>query len=776
LPNGQQYTFTYGPWNNLVQAVSADGSVDTYHYGATTGTLLAFPDDDFAPPYTAPSTPGGLLRLESQTAYPQGLSGPGYTTKIDHFQSSNLIRVTHPDGSVTETQFFGDATEYNHPGQTTSGRVLKEERCSGPCNGSNLVEGTYYADPSGATYLTWDSASLVSGKGPIPGWNFLDVRPTKIRHKKCDYGGCLTWWTTFTYDAASGIPTDNNAAARNRTLGNVTKEAISGDCGGAPCGTPIVQTVKSFVASPAGANLINREASVQVLDGSGGFGTRTDYAYDEYALAASGAAHLNASYVVGGARANPTTTMHYTSPTASVQTHTHYFDNGAVYQTIDAKGVVASTVSAFDFGDCSGSHLTRAMTTKNALGQAATAVADCYSGNTLSTRDANGDLSCMQYDLLGRLVETAAPGDTLTAPPACAGAGNPGVCYVRDPQCPTAGSSIGNGGAGPTTWTSYFPFGVGGVTYNQARTVTATRDGTSNGLLHTTFVDGEDRPIQTCSEVDPTTNGGSGATCTITKYDNMGRVSESYVPFYVSGIPTSVANGGLQYTQKTYDSLGRVTSTQLMKSGVGVLPPTKTQYTVHVPDSGQFPNGGFGIFVTDANGWWVEDDRDVVGRVFYHWTQTGPQSGGFVKDTMQYDAASRLTAIIDPSGNVTSYSYDGLGRKTKAVDPDLGTRTYLYDNNGNLTQQTDARGAVIHLSYDPLNRLTLRDLPYLKNGATWVNGTPGEEDEITYYDSLASLPATCYSCDDHCASTTDTCAAATLSCTHTGTACASPNQ
>jgi hypothetical protein len=92
-----------------------------------------------------------------------------------------------------------------------------------------------------------------------------------------------------------------------------------------------------------------------------------------------------------------------------------------------------------------------------------------------------------------------------------------------------------------------------------------------------------------------------------------------------------------------------------------------------------------------------------------------------------------------------------------------------------MTRQTDARGAIINLSYDALNRLTTKDLPYLKNGTTWTNGA-GEEDEVDYYDDAANLPATCYSCDDHCSTTTDSCDVNTLTCKHTGTTCTTPNE
>jgi YD repeat-containing protein len=419
-------------------------------------------------------------------------------------------------------------------------------------------------------------------------------------------------------------------------------------------------------------------------------------------------------------------------------------------------------------------------TTTNALNQSVSTLHDAFTGAVLSVTGVNGEVSCTQYDGLGRVVESAAPGDSLSTQTQCTASSAPTTCYLRDPACPVvASTTVGAGGAGPTAWTAYYPFGLGGVTYNQARTVSAIRDGTSNGHVQVQLVDGLARSIERCSEADPATSSSNAAICSTTTYDNMGRAYQSYVPFYALAMPTAAAAApsGDQYTETHYDVLGRVTSTQLMKSGVGQLPPVTTAYTGYAAQSG-VPSRTV-VSTTDANGSNSLTVVDFLGRTIFFDAQDAncPSTGGYCQTAFGYDAAGRLLTVTDPLGNQTTLTYDNLGRKTKTVDPDRGTWTFLYNDNGEPTQQTDARGAVTHLVYaDPLNRLTRRDLPYHKNGTTWVGGTSGEEDEITYYDSAASLPATCYSCDDHCSTTTDTCDTATLACTHTGTACTWPDQ
>jgi YD repeat-containing protein len=492
-------------------------------------------------------------------------------------------------------------------------------------------------------------------------------------------------------------------------------------------------------------------------------------------------------YIVSAKRGNPTTVTGYATvggtlaaPVASspVASTAYYFDNGSVQKTqrpLDlAAGRFTTQITAFNFGPCAANR-TNTTTAQDALGHASSTVTDCYTEHVLSTIDPNTARTCFQYDGIGRLVETALPGDLLTALPLQAsGVAGSSSAYVRDTSSciTTSGSAVGGGGGGPTTWTTYYPYGLNNVSYNQARTVTATRDGTSNGHVQVQFVDGRVRGIQHCSEVDPNTNGGSAAVCSSTVYDHMGRVQASYVPFYASALPTAVVAtpAADQYTLTQYDGLGRVTSAQLMVAGVGVLPATRSSYS---SAGGLFVNT-----VYDANNCQSQSKNDVLGRAVEHDVQnnTCGSTPTWLATTLQYDAVGRLGTVIDPLGNVSGIVYDGLSRKTQVSDPDRGIWHFVYDNNNNLIQQTDARGAVINLHYDPLNRVTLRDLPYHKNGTSWVGGTPGEEDEVTYYDSVANQPATCYSCDDHCSTTTDNCDTATLVCTHTGTACTWPDQ
>jgi YD repeat-containing protein len=823
IPDGRSYTFQYGPWGNIMQVSEPTGHVIKYAYGNASNSTYAANSIPVAPhkDFTRAQhrNTGSEISLQgygivSTTSYPQGLSGAGYPTTtsfikknvnpsvctqfdwagalagqaLDNAFSSTpcCIQVwrqdTQPDGTIERTGSCaigesGTAGTFN----TTVFNALPAG--SETVSGAGVVlKGNYYVNATGGWYYQYDAdpsfnhivESVQSGFAlDYP----LDMRTIRVDSVKDG----LAWYTTSAY--GDTIVPPGGTMVRN-TL-NLTGTAVYSNS------ALRRRTTSSYLHYP-GSNILKLQTSTSVANGAATVASRTDTHYDEVALTVTGQPNLNTTMgngsgcPVGHCRGNPTTVIGYLTPgTAAgpISSKVYYFDNGVAQKTQNpldaAAGRVSTQMSAYNFGACASNPLITT-TVVNVLSQPITTVSDCYSGATVSEVDLNNNRACMQIDGLGREVETAAPGDTLSAQPICSASSTaPASCFVRDTaHCTTAGTTIGNGGAGPTTWTTYYPFGIGGVTYNQARTKKAVRDGTSDGRVLLTFVDGLVRPIETCSEADPAVSSNNHAVCSNTVYDNMGRVVDAYFGYFVAAMPTiaAAAPSTDQYTETHYDGLGRVLTSQRLRAGVGVLPATTTKYTVHPADATNFPEPAFGTYVVDANGYWVESDKDVLGREILQWVETSTASNGFVKTLFSYDAADRRTSIVDPLGNVTSIIYDGLGRETQVADPDRGTWHFAYNDNGKMIQQTDARGAVTYVHYDVLNRQTLRDLPYHKNGTTWVAGTPGEEDEITYYDSVVNLPSSCYSCDDHCSTTTDSCNAATLSCTHTGTACAWPDQ
>ncbi|NWF65696.1 MAG: RHS repeat protein, partial [Chloroflexi bacterium] len=180
----------------------------------------------------------------------------------------------------------------------------------------------------------------------------------------------------------------------------------------------------------------------------------------------------------------------------------------------------------------------------------------------------------------------------------------------------------------------------------------------------------------------------------IRKYDGMGRNYQSSA----GGILTDLAYNAYgqvisqstphasgetaYYTTTTHDALGR-------------------PLTVTAPDntSTTYSYDGLTTTVTDANGHSTTTDMDVWGRT----TVVTPPSGPAVMFT--YDPLGNLLTA-ERGGATMTLTYDNAGRKLTMDDPDMGDWSYTYDALGDLLTQTDARGCVLTMTYDSLNRLT----------------------------------------------------------------------
>ena len=149
-------------------------------------------------------------------------------------------------------------------------------------------------------------------------------------------------------------------------------------------------------------------------------------------------------------------------------------------------------------------------------------------------------------------------------------------------------------------------------------------------------------------------------------------------------------------------------------------------------------NGEFYATVTDPNGNRTVNVTDVLDhkvRVLQEsknpirCTDTSIIAGNWCTTSMTYDAAGRLKTVTDAASpaNMTTITYDSIGRRTHLTDPDMGSWDYDYDDNGNLTFQKDANGKVTNMFYDPLNRITRKDL--FPTGQT-----AGPEDTTYSYD------------------------------------------
>jgi RHS repeat-associated protein len=67
---------------------------------------------------------------------------------------------------------------------------------------------------------------------------------------------------------------------------------------------------------------------------------------------------------------------------------------------------------------------------------------------------------------------------------------------------------------------------------------------------------------------------------------------------------------------------------------------------------------------------------------------------------------SRIAAITDPLGNVSSMEYDDLGNMISSVDPFNNETNFSYDTHGNLTTITNANNVTSYMDYDSSGNIT----------------------------------------------------------------------
>lgn len=712
LPDGRSYSFSYSPpgsstpgWGNLYTVSTPDGAVNAFDYGNASTVWVSAPRQGNVPSYTDKLD---KRHLASNTVYPQGAGGPALTTRMDFEQTETLtndvnamcgqvnwIKRTYPDGNfMREAQCAFNRTDF----PSLYGRTFAQELWQGAVR----IQGTYYGNtgqlgdnstPRGNLYVEYEEANTPNGANID-----LDVRPTKVIYKRDG----VQWTERYEYEVSTVPVTPRCSGCSSlRTTGNVANLDLLD-----AAGTVLTSTMTSYWATShpnyKNRNLIRLPEIVRVKDGAGLVLARTDYAYDQFGYLASGATNLDTS--IGVRRGDETSVTKYKDPQiggGAVTTQQRFYDTGDVQQKIDGRN--NATTFEYDFAPCGSTHLTLFDRVRNIKNHTTTTIKDCFTGAVLRTTDPNGASSYNQYDDQGRLVETAVPGDKLSSLSVAVFGSTPvpgAPAYVRDSSAPLSGSpSVGSGGNGPTTWTEYFSTGV----INQQRMVEHTKDGSPDGRYTKTFVDGLARMIQTRAEVDPSVSSNNSEAVESIEYDAVGRVSRKYVPVFASAANSYIAPAAGSLAVVTqYDAAGRVTSVQ--QPG---LPAVRTAFA----GSGTL----FQATTTDAKGNQTIAYTDLLGRKVREQQQssrcTDPIAAGWCVTQYSYDAAGRLLSITDPNWNVTSFTYDGLGLRKQMTDPDMGTWFYDYDNNGNMTFQRDAKGQVINMSYDELNRLKLKDLP-----------------------------------------------------------------
>lgn len=255
---------------------------------------------------------------------------------------------------------------------------------------------------------------------------------------------------------------------------------------------------------------------------------------------------------------------------------------------------------------------------------------------------------------------------------------------------------------------------------------------------------------------------GGGRVITDRIYDTAGRVHKVNGGWYNDLAPQMDIkepllpneNQLLSQTRTTFDAVGRVSATTLMSKGL-VKSTTLNAY------------GGDRVDVTPpAGGTATSTLSDVRGqtteiRQYLAPTPTGNyQSTGYV-----YTPSGKLASMVDALGNTWRNTYDLRGRTIRTEDPDRGVTTMAYDDLDRVTSTTDAKNQTLATVYDDLGRkVSLHDgssqgtkraqwvYDSLAKGQTtsssrWVGGNEYKTEVLGYTDlykptsSKATIPA-----------------------------------
>jgi len=279
---------------------------------------------------------------------------------------------------------------------------------------------------------------------------------------------------------------------------------------------------------------------------------------------------------------------------------------------------------------------------KNALLQETTTAYDFALGLPLSVTDPNLVTTSATYDGFGRMKTITAPGD-----------------------------------GSPTLQVTYYdtriPFQIDLVQQVDA----------SATIRLSRFYDGAGRQIQT-QTVGAVVNGAQKNVVVDYQYNNVGRLVKQSIPNVINynAAPVFVTQNLTQATTTVYDVLGRTLSlTQPNANAVS------------------YSYGDLVTTVTDPKLIQTTTTMDIWGRTTLVDAPEGPDV------SYTYDLLNRLKTATR-GGVTTTINYDSAGRKLSMTDPDMGFWQYQYDALGSLKVQTDARGCVLTLGYDSLNRLT----------------------------------------------------------------------
>jgi RHS repeat-associated protein len=651
LPNGGTYTFNYNVYGEIDKVAYPTGGYERFNHQQVSTV-------SYQKPLYAQANRGVVDRWVSP-------SGSGADEAHWHYETSYIgqttlkVSTTAPDETRDERLLYANSFMYS---------------TAPPYGFDDVLLGMAFEERSLSSTGQMLRRSLTEWEtsGPMSGGHSSAQRDPRVIKEVAillDTGGdALTSTVTYGHDA------DQNVISTNRydyaALDSNT--AQTGAISTMPQGTILRTDETTFLVNdPAidygtraayrSRNFLSLPTSARVKNAQGAIIAQSAMRYDEAAYPL-----LTYSTVTGwtdpqtNVRGNVTTTGSWLDTTNTyLETHAQYDQFGNVRSAWDARGSQSQMEydSAYTYAyptkiitpvpDPTNQHGSNVAFTTTSTFDAAT-------GRTLSTTDANGQVTTFEY----------ASTDAL-------GAANPARRLTRMAR-PDGG------------WTAYAYGDQPGNLFIMTRTA---QDSTHN-LDAYQYLDGLGRTMRAAQS-----DIGGAYIYADTQYDQMGRVWRVSNPYRTGD--------QVQWSTSDYDDLGRVKK---------VTTPDEAE-VVTVYSANTTGTLGSLVTVTDQAGKKRKSLIDALGRL----AQITEDPDGLGYQTgYAYDVLGNLL-IVTQGTQTRTFIYDSLSRLSSATNPESGTISYQYDTNGNLTLKTDPRllsNSSTHQTttyvYDALNRPTTR--------------------------------------------------------------------
>ncbi|MEM1263492.1 MAG: Ig-like domain-containing protein [Pseudomonadota bacterium] len=209
-------------------------------------------------------------------------------------------------------------------------------------------------------------------------------------------------------------------------------------------------------------------------------------------------------------------------------------------------------------------------------------------------------------------------------------------------------------------------------------------------------------------------NGVLQTLTTTFVYDDKGRLTQTTD---AEGNVTMTEYNGIDKVSATVDALNRRTEMDYDARGNLV----QTRYPDNTSEIMDYDENGNLVVQTDRDSRTTRMTYDAADRLIE--TIYPDATPGDLTDnprtTNEYDAAGRLTAVIDERGNRTEYEYDAASRQTLIRNALNQITTHEYDARGLRTATIDDLGRRTTFVYDDLGRLVETIMP---DGVTDAGG------------------------------------------------------